>query len=173
MLTLPSLISFCTKNTSARCALREDCRCGCRRRAAPTCCRYTAARCRSPYRSPAPTSCWPDASLLVGDGEICGPSEVAKQMLGRPKLSFRGLGHDPRQLVDHVEIVVLVTCTRYITALVLAGYRHFSSLFSSFSGQFRDSSGPFRGCRRQRSAKILSRRIDSCSSPKFRTHVWC
>ena len=31
---------------------------GCGRRAVPTCCRCTAARCRSSRRSPAPTSCW-------------------------------------------------------------------------------------------------------------------
>ena len=43
-------------STLARCALREDCRCGCRRRAAPTCCRYTTTRCRSSHRGPAPTS---------------------------------------------------------------------------------------------------------------------
>ena len=47
-----------TNNISARYALREECRYGCRRCAAPTCYRYAAARCRSSYRSPAPTSCW-------------------------------------------------------------------------------------------------------------------
>ena len=45
----------------------------------------------------------PEATLLVGDGEICGPGQVAKQMLGRSHVSFCGLGHDPRQLVDHIE----------------------------------------------------------------------
>ena len=45
-------------NTSARYALPDECRYGCRRCAAPTCYRYAAVRCRSLYRSPAPTSCW-------------------------------------------------------------------------------------------------------------------
>ena len=47
----------------------------------------------------------PEAALLVSDGEICGPSQVAK-MLGRPHVSFRGLGYGPSLLVDRVDDVV-------------------------------------------------------------------
>ena len=34
------------------------------------------------------------------------PDQVAKQMVDLPHASFRGLGHGPRQLVDHVKDVV-------------------------------------------------------------------
>ena len=44
-----------------------------------------------------------EAALLVGDGEICGLGQLAKQILGRPHVRFRGLEHSPRQLVDRVE----------------------------------------------------------------------
>ena len=47
-----------------------------------------------------------EAALLISDGKVCGPGQVAKQVLGRPHVSFRGLGHGPRQLVDRVEDVV-------------------------------------------------------------------
>ena len=34
---------------------------------------------------------------------MCGPGQAAKQVLGRPHVSFRGLEYGPRQLVDRVE----------------------------------------------------------------------
>ena len=48
----------------------------------------------------------PEAALLVDDREVCGPDQVAKQVLGRLHVSFRGRGHGSCKLVDRVEDAV-------------------------------------------------------------------
>ena len=59
-------------------------------------------------------------------------------MLGRPHVSFRGLGHDPRQLVDHVEDTV----AGYFVAPLLHLVQDFP--LRLVQGQFQPYSGVVR-----------------------------
>ena len=60
-------------------------------------------------------------------------------MLGRRHVSFRGHGHDPRQLVEHVEDAVASDFTAPIFHLVQY------SLLQVVQGQFQPYSGSVRG----------------------------
>ena len=70
-------------------------------------------------------------------------------MLGRPRVSFRGLGHGPRKLVDCVEDVVAgdlcevhhSSSDRLVAPLLLLVQQ---LLFRSVQGQFRPYSGGLR-----------------------------
>ena len=92
----------------------------------------------------------PEAALLVGDGEVCGPGQVSKQVLGCPHVSFRGLGHGPPKLVGRVEDVVAghlcevhhSSSDRLVATLLLL-VQHL--LFQLVHGQFWPYSGGVRG----------------------------
>ena len=90
-----------------------------------------------------------EAALLISDGKVCGPGQVAKQVLGRPHVSFRELGHGPRQLVDRVEDVVAGdlcevyhhSSNRLVAPLLFVQ----QILLRLVQGQFRTYSGGVRG----------------------------